>query len=207
MTAASRTSATHNPPRPEQGGLKFAVGYTSVGSVLVASGAKGVAAIIIQQGTDTRPLVGAFRRHFPLISLQQRPMTRELRQVVEFIERPDGNLSFPLDIRGTAFQRRVWAAVLTVPFGQTTTFAAIAAKIGSPKAVRAVGNACSHNPLEFAIPCHRVLRSDGSFSGGSAWGDRRQSTLVMREAAARENRSSRKRKRRPPNRAPMPSAP
>jgi AraC family transcriptional regulator of adaptative response/methylated-DNA-[protein]-cysteine methyltransferase len=74
--------------------------------------------------------------------------------------------------------------MLAIPFGQTTTFAEIAARIGAPKAVRAVGNACASNPLEFAIPCHRVLRSDGSWSGGGPWGDRRQRTIVSREAAA-----------------------
>jgi AraC family transcriptional regulator, regulatory protein of adaptative response / methylated-DNA-[protein]-cysteine methyltransferase len=94
----------------------------------------------------------------------------------------------PLDIRGTDFQRRVWAAVERVPFATTTTFAEIARQAGSPNAVRAVGNACSRNPLEFAIPCHRVLRSDGSFSGGSPWGDHRQSTIVGREAARAASR-------------------
>ena len=107
-----------------------------------------------------------------------------VERVVAFVEDPREDLTLPLDIRGTDFQRRVWEAVSKIPFGRTTTFADIAREIGAPKAVRAVGNACSQNPLEFAIPCHRVLRSDGSYSGGSAWGDWRQETIVQREAAS-----------------------
>ena len=105
--------------------------------------------------------------------------------MINFVEDPHGSLTLPLDIRGTDFQRRVWEAVGRIPFGRTTTFLEIARAIGVPRAVRAVGNACSQNPLEFAIPCHRVLRTDGSYSGGSAWGDRRQETIVQREAAPR----------------------
>lgn len=105
-----------------------------------------------------------------------------IETVVGFVEKPRGNITLPLDIRGTAFQRRVWAAVMKVPFAETTAFAAVAREIGAPRAVRAVGNACSQNPREFTIPCHRVLKSDGSYSGGSTWGDIRQSTIVRREA-------------------------
>jgi AraC family transcriptional regulator of adaptative response/methylated-DNA-[protein]-cysteine methyltransferase len=109
---------------------------------------------------------------------------------VSFVESPRANIALALDIRGTEFQRLVWAAVMKVPFGETSTFAQIAREIGSPHAVRAVGNACSQNPLEFAIPCHRILRSDGSYAGGSAWGDRRQSTIVQREAHRSETQPS-----------------
>ena len=109
-----------------------------------------------------------------------------------FVEDPRENLTLPLDIRGTDFQRRVWEAVSEIPFGRTTTFAEIGRVIGAPKAVRAVGNACSRNPLEFAIPCHRVLRGDGSYSGGSEWGDRRQETIVQRETASASKSQSKR---------------
>jgi AraC family transcriptional regulator, regulatory protein of adaptative response / methylated-DNA-[protein]-cysteine methyltransferase len=104
--------------------------------------------------------------------------------VIRFVEAPTANIDLPLDIRGTDFQRRVYREMLAIPFGQTRTFADIAAQVGAPKAVRAVGAACSKNPLEFAIPCHRVLRSDGAWAGGGAWGDRRQRAIVTGEAAA-----------------------
>jgi AraC family transcriptional regulator of adaptative response/methylated-DNA-[protein]-cysteine methyltransferase len=168
----------------------FATGTTSVGSVLVAAGHHGVVAILVQEPDDARSLVATLRRRFPRAVLRSDQTVPALRAIISFIEAPRTTFALPLDIRGTPFQRRVWNEVLKIPFGKTTTFAAIARRIGSPTAIRAVGNACSRNPLEFAIPCHRVLRSDGSVSGGSAWGNQRQSTLLMREANARSHRTS-----------------
>jgi AraC family transcriptional regulator of adaptative response/methylated-DNA-[protein]-cysteine methyltransferase len=163
--------------------IKYDFGRTTVGSILVAAGDIGIAAIAIREHDDRDALVSDLRARFPQATLRHDPEAIRLsvEAVVRFVEDPRADLALPLDIRGTDFQRRVWAAVERIPFATTTTFAARQA--GSPNAVRAVGNACSQNPLEFAIPCHRVLRSDGSFSGGSPWGDRRQSTIVAREAA------------------------
>jgi AraC family transcriptional regulator of adaptative response/methylated-DNA-[protein]-cysteine methyltransferase len=153
--------------------------------LLVALSSNGVAAIMIQERPDDEALVAALRARFPRAELRRYDAAtrKAIEAVVDFVERPHANLDLPLDIRGTNFQRRVWDAVLSVPFGETTTFANVAREAGYPRAVRAVGNACTNNPLEFAIPCHRVLRSDGSWSGGSPWGDRRQAAIVGREAA------------------------
>jgi AraC family transcriptional regulator of adaptative response/methylated-DNA-[protein]-cysteine methyltransferase len=165
--------------------FRYDFGWTTVGSILVATGDNGVVAIAIREHEDRDALVSGLRARFPHVELQHDPaaLRGSVDAIVGFVEDPYPDLALPLDVRGTDFQRQVWAAVGKVPFATTTTFAEIARQAGSPNAVRAVGNACSQNPLEFAIPCHRVLRSDGSFSGGSAWGDRRQSTIVGREAA------------------------
>jgi AraC family transcriptional regulator, regulatory protein of adaptative response / methylated-DNA-[protein]-cysteine methyltransferase len=175
--------------------IRYGVGQTSIAAFLLALSDKGVVAILIQEHPGNEKLAAALRARFPRAELHRdHAGTREMvESAVNFVEHPRKNLALPLDIRGTDFQRRVWGAVSKIPFGRTTTFLEIARAIGAPKAVRAVGNACSQNPLEFAIPCHRVLRSDGSYSGGSEWGDRRQKTLVEREVATRAN-SNRRRK-------------
>jgi AraC family transcriptional regulator, regulatory protein of adaptative response / methylated-DNA-[protein]-cysteine methyltransferase len=172
--------------------IKYDFGQTTVGFILVATGDNGIVAIAIREHDDPDALVSDLRARFPHATLQHAPeaIRPSLEAVVRFVEDPHADLALPLDIRGTAFQRRVWAAVQRIPFATTTTFAEIARQAGSPNAVRAVGNACSQNPLEFAIPCHRVLRSDGSFSGGSPWGDYRQSTIVGREAARAASRGT-----------------
>jgi AraC family transcriptional regulator of adaptative response/methylated-DNA-[protein]-cysteine methyltransferase len=179
------------------------LGQTSIAAILVAASDKGVVAIAIQEDPDDEKIVKALRARFPRAELRHDGAgTREMVEaVVSFVEDPRENLTVPLDIRGTDFQRRVWEAVSKIPFGRTTTFLEIARAIGAPRAVRAVGNACSQNPLEFAIPCHRVLRSDGSYSGGSEWGDWRQQTIVQREAASASNLPS---KRPPLNRRRKP---
>jgi AraC family transcriptional regulator of adaptative response/methylated-DNA-[protein]-cysteine methyltransferase len=103
--------------------------------------------------------------------------------VVGFVEAPGLGLSLPLDVRGTAFQQRVWKALRDIPAGQTASYAEIAGRIGAPKSVRGVAQACGANALAVAIPCHRVVRSDGSLSG-YRWGVERKRTLLAREASA-----------------------
>jgi AraC family transcriptional regulator of adaptative response/methylated-DNA-[protein]-cysteine methyltransferase len=181
---AGRGPRNTKPGSPTRELIRYGFGRTSVAAVLVALSDDGVVAIVIRERPDDDALVAALRARFPRADLQHDSAgTREaVAAVVGFVESPRRDLAMPLDIRGTEFQRRVWAAVMKVPFAETTTFAEVAREVGAPRAVRAVGNACSQNPLEFAIPCHRVLRSDGSYSGGSPWGDRRQSTIVRREA-------------------------
>jgi AraC family transcriptional regulator of adaptative response/methylated-DNA-[protein]-cysteine methyltransferase len=151
----------------------------------------GVVAIIISEHPDADAQITELKRRFPDAHLvrDDQGIEAEMAAVTGFVEAPTGNLELPLDIRGTDFEQRVYREVLAIPFGQTRTFDDIAAGIGSPKAVRAVGNACSRNPIEFAIPCHRVLRRDGSWAGGGAWGDQRQRTIVTREAAAAPRRA------------------
>jgi AraC family transcriptional regulator, regulatory protein of adaptative response / methylated-DNA-[protein]-cysteine methyltransferase len=164
--------------------IRYAVGRSSVGLVLVASGAGGVVSILV--GLDPDQLVGELQARFPEAHLTRgdRDDENRARRVVDFVEDPAHGLDLPLDIRGTEFQRRVWQAVREIPAGRTTTYTEIARAIGSPRAMRAVGNACSTNNLAIAVPCHRVLHHDGSPSGGSYWGHDRQRILLDREAAA-----------------------
>jgi AraC family transcriptional regulator of adaptative response/methylated-DNA-[protein]-cysteine methyltransferase len=103
--------------------------------------------------------------------------------VVGFIEAPAIGLGLPLDVRGTAFQQRVWRALREIPAGSTASYSEIARRIGSPKATRAVAQACANNMLAVAIPCHRVVRNDGGLSG-YRWGVQRKRTLLEREAQA-----------------------
>ena len=106
---------------------------------------------------------------------------RVVARVVGFVESPGPGLGLPLDVRGTAFQRRVWQALRAIPAGETASYREIAERIGAPKAVRAVGQACGANHLAVAIPCHRVVRTDGDLSG-YRWGIERKRTLLAREA-------------------------
>jgi len=161
--------------------IKFAVGQTSLGAILVASSKKGVAAILIGDDPDklVRNLQDRFRRAH-LVGAD-RDYEALVARVVGFVEAPRVGLDLPLDIRGTAFQRRVWQALQEIPVGATVSYAEIAQRIGAPTAVRAVAGACAANNLAVAIPCHRVVRSDGSLSG-YAWGVERKRDLLDREA-------------------------
>lgn len=161
--------------------LSFAVGQCSLGAILVAATGHGLCAILI--GDDSDQLVHDLRACFPGANLiaGDGESERLVAQVVEFVDRPARGLDLPLDIRGTAFQQRVWQVLKDIPAGKTSTYAQIARRIGAPKAVRAVGAACAANPLAVAIPCHRVLRSDGGLSG-YRWGIERKQRLLARES-------------------------
>jgi AraC family transcriptional regulator of adaptative response/methylated-DNA-[protein]-cysteine methyltransferase len=163
--------------------IRFAVGECSLGSILVAQSAKGVCAILL--GDDPEALVRDLQDRFPRATLVGGDDRFEalVAKVVGFVEAPAIGLDLPLDVRGTAFQQRVWQALRDVPAGSTVSYADIAAKIGSRKAVRAVSQACAANPLAVAIPCHRVVRNDGGLSG-YRWGIERKRTLLEREGAA-----------------------
>jgi AraC family transcriptional regulator of adaptative response/methylated-DNA-[protein]-cysteine methyltransferase len=165
--------------------IKFAVGQTSLGAILVASSKKGVAAILL--GDDPDKLVRALQDRFPRAHLVGGDQEYEalVARVVGFVEAPWTALDLPLDVRGTAFQHRVWRALQQIPVGATVSYAEIARRIGAPKSVRAVAGACAANNLAVAIPCHRVIRNDGSLSG-YAWGVERKQLLLDREAAQNE---------------------
>jgi AraC family transcriptional regulator of adaptative response/methylated-DNA-[protein]-cysteine methyltransferase len=165
--------------------IRFAVGETSLGAILVASSKKGVASILL--GTDPDTLVRNLQDRFPKARLIGADGDYEalVARVVGFVEAPNLGLDLPLDVRGTAFQQRVWQALQEIPVGQTVSYAEVARRIGSPKAVRAVAGACAANNLAVAIPCHRVVRNDGSLSG-YAWGVERKRVLLDREAALGE---------------------
>ena len=161
--------------------IRFAVGECSLGAVLVASSGKGVAAILL--GGDPDRLVRELQDRFPKAKLigADRDYETLVARVVGFIEAPEQGLDLPLDIRGTAFQQRVWRALQDIPVGRTVSYAELARRIGSPKAVRAVAGACAANSIAVAIPCHRVVRNDGSLSG-YAWGVDRKRALIAKEA-------------------------
>ena len=163
--------------------IRFAVGECSLGSILAASSEKGVCAILI--GDDPGALVRDLEDRFPRARLigGDADFERLVARVVGLIEAPGVGLDLPLDIRGTAFQQRVWAALRAIPPGKTATYAEIATAIGAPKAARAVAGACAANALAVAIPCHRVVRNDGSLSG-YRWGIERKRALIEREAKA-----------------------
>jgi AraC family transcriptional regulator, regulatory protein of adaptative response / methylated-DNA-[protein]-cysteine methyltransferase len=161
--------------------IRFAVGESSLGAILVASSKKGVVSIFI--GDDPDELIRRLQDKFPKAQLIGGDSKYEslVARVVGFVEAPSLGLDLPLDVRGTAFQQRVWQTLRDIPTGQTVSYSEIARKIGTPKAVRAVAGACAANNIALAIPCHRVVRNDGSISG-YAWGIERKRALIEREA-------------------------
>ena len=173
------------PTRYRDGGLgteiRFAIGQCSLGAILVARSERGVCAILMGDDPDT--LARDLQDRFPNASLVggDAAFERWVAQVVGFVEAPGLGLDLPLDVRGTAFQQRVWQALRDIPAGQTASYADIAERIGKPRAVRAVAQACGANALAVAIPCHRVVRRDGALSG-YRWGVERKRALLAREA-------------------------
>jgi AraC family transcriptional regulator of adaptative response/methylated-DNA-[protein]-cysteine methyltransferase len=163
--------------------IRFAIGQCALGAILVAQSALGVCAIAL--GDDPDALARELQDRFPQARLigGDPAFEQMVARVVGFVEAPGVGLDLPLDVRGTAFQQRVWQALRDIPPGSTASYAEIAERIGSPKSVRAVAQACSANALAVAIPCHRVVRSDGGLSG-YRWGVERKSALLKREASA-----------------------
>lgn len=161
--------------------MKFAIGKCSLGSILVSASERGVTAIMI--GDDPAALRRDLENSFPRARLigGDKAFEKLVAKVVAFVEAPSKGLELPLDVQGTAFQHRVWKALSAIPLGRTATYAEIAKRIGSPRAVRAVAGACAANKVAVAIPCHRVVRSDGSLSG-YRWGEARKRALLEREA-------------------------
>jgi len=163
--------------------IRFAVGECSLGSILVAKSEKGVCAILL--GDDPEALLRDLQDRFDKARLIGGDASFEdlVAKVVGLIEAPGIGLDLPLDVRGTAFRQRVWAALRDIPAGETVTYSDIAKKIGDPKSARAVAGACAANALAVAIPCHRVVRNDGSLSG-YRWGIERKRALLGRETKA-----------------------
>ncbi|MDP9708835.1 UNVERIFIED_ORG: AraC family transcriptional regulator of adaptative response/methylated-DNA-[protein]-cysteine methyltransferase [Pseudomonas fluorescens] len=164
--------------------IRFAVGQCSLGAILVAQSERGICAILL--GDDPHQLVCDLQDQFRRGNLigADAEFEQLIAHVVGFIEAPAIGLDLPLDVRGTAFQERVWQALREIPVGSTASYADIALRIGSPKAVRAVAQACGANSLAVAIPCHRVVRSDGNLSG-YRWGVERKRELLEREGKPR----------------------
>ena len=162
--------------------IRFAIGACSLGSILVAATAKGICAILL--GDDPEALVRDLQDRFPKAQLVGGDPDFEqwVAKVVGFVEAPALGLDLPLDVRGTAFQQRVWQALRAIPAGSTASYTDIAQRLGMPKAVRAVAQACASNTIAVAIPCHRVVRTDGALSGYQ-WGIERKRALLDREVA------------------------
>jgi AraC family transcriptional regulator of adaptative response/methylated-DNA-[protein]-cysteine methyltransferase len=163
--------------------IRFAVGQCSLGAILVAATHKGICAITL--GDDPDALVRDLEDRFPKAQLigGDKEFEQLVARVVGLVETPGQDFDLPLDMRGTAFQQRVWQALRKIPAGTTATYTEIAKRIGRPKAVRAVAAACAGNPLAIAIPCHRVVRLDGDLAG-YRWGVERKRALLAKEKAA-----------------------
>lgn len=177
------------PTRFKSGGIdteiRFAIGECSLGSILVAASTRGICTIAL--GDAPEKLLNELQDQFPRATLVGGDSVFEewVAKVVGFVETPSLGLDLPLDIRGTAFQQRVWQALREIPVGTRVSYTDIANRIDMPKAVRAVAGACASNKLAVAIPCHRVVRSDGDLSG-YRWGIERKQALLERESAPGE---------------------
>ena len=184
---ASDATLGMTPTRFKTGGrdveIRFAVGQCSLGAILVARSAKGICAISL--GDDPEALVRALQDRFAEAHLigADAAFERVVAKVIGLVEAPRIGLDLPLDLRGTAFQLRVWHALQKIPPGRTISYTELARRIGEARAVRAVAGACAANALAVAIPCHRVVRSDGSLSG-YRWGIARKRALLDREREA-----------------------
>ena len=161
--------------------IRFATGPCALGALLVAQSPHGLCAILL--GDDPEGLRRDLGRRFPHSARvsADAELAQWMAQVTQCIEAPAQGLELPLDLRGTAFQQRVWQALRAIPPGTTVSYAELAERIDAPRAVRAVAQACAANRIAVAIPCHRVLRRDGSLSG-YRWGVERKRALLLREA-------------------------
>jgi AraC family transcriptional regulator of adaptative response/methylated-DNA-[protein]-cysteine methyltransferase len=163
--------------------IRFAIGACSLGAILVAATGKGICAILM--GDDPDLLVRDLQDRFPHAELRgaEADFEATVAKVVGLVESPGIGLDLPLDVRGTAFQQRVWQALRAIPSGSTVSYAELAQRVGLPAGARAIAGACAANPVAVAIPCHRVVRQDGSISG-YRWGVERKAALLKREGGA-----------------------
>lgn len=173
--------------------IRFAIGECSLGSILVASSAKGVCAIML--GDDPDALARELQEEFPRAHLigGDAEFERLVARVVGLVEAPGLGIDLPLDVRGTAFQQRVWQALREIPPGSTMSYAELAKRIGAPRSARAVASACAANTLAVAIPCHRVVRTDGGLSG-YRWGVERKREMLRRETEGKRTRRASERR-------------
>lgn len=163
--------------------IRFCIAQCALGALLVGASDLGVCAI--SMGDDPQALIQTFQDRFPGASLvgDDPEFAALVAQVVALVENPAATVDLPLDMHGTAFQQRVWQALQEIPAGHTASYAQIASRIGQPKAMRAVALACGANPVAIAVPCHRIIRTDGSVSG-YRWGVARKQALLAREREA-----------------------
>ena len=161
--------------------MGFALGECALGCILVAQSERGVCAILL--GDEPGALTRDLRNRFPHATLagDDPACTRLVARVAGFVDTPQSGPDLALDVRGTAFQQRVWQALREIPVGSTASYSEIARRIGKPGAARAVAGACASNTLAVAIPCHRVVRNDGGIAG-YRWGVERKRALLERES-------------------------
>jgi len=181
-----------------KGGKGQQIGYgvapCALGLVLVAATPRGICRV--QLGANEQAMVQHLKSEFAEAEIDRDDEALEpyLEEILRRLEGEAPHETLPLDIRATAFQRRVWEELRRIPLGETRSYAQVAAAIGSPAAVRAVGNACANNPVAIAIPCHRVLRNDGNL-GGYVWGIKRKQALIAAEKARSDQSEGRARKK------------
>jgi AraC family transcriptional regulator of adaptative response/methylated-DNA-[protein]-cysteine methyltransferase len=181
ISARRRRHLPDEPDIPNEE-IRYGLGESVLGPILVASSDKGIVSILVAQAPDH--LVRTLQKRIPRghLVLDAAGMRRLVSKVVNYIDEPMGILDLPLDIRGSPFQQRVWQAIREIPAGSVSSYSEIAYRIGSPRASRAVGGVCALNGLAFAIPCHRVLHKDGSPTEGNHWSTYTQRALIAREA-------------------------
>ncbi len=162
--------------------IRYALGDTSLGRVLIAETDRGLCTILF--GEDDAALVADLRARFARAECisDDAALARHFAEVIRLVDDPAHGLDLPLDIRGTAFQQKVWSQLRRIPAGKTVSYSELATRIGTPDAARAIAGACAANPLAVAIPCHRVVRADGALSG-YRWGVQRKKKLLQREGA------------------------
>ena len=177
------------PARYRAGGagesIRWSIAETALGTALVATTERGIC--MVELGGEVDALEAKLRGEFPQARLQRVDAGRDeflaprVRAVAERLRGRDGDV--PVDLLGTAFQKNVWDALMRIPSGETRSYAALAAQLGQPRAARAVASACAHNRVAVVVPCHRVVRGDGSL-GGYRWGLPLKQQLLQRERAA-----------------------
>ena len=165
--------------------LEYTIAPSPVGKVLVAATERGISAVYL--GDAQRKLLGELREEYPKAEIVPATGNAQswVREIVQRIEGRPAQKELPLDLQTTAFQRRVWQELQKIPRGTTKTYSQVACAMGSPRAVRAVARACATNPVSVVVPCHRVVRKDGSLAG-YRWGLRRKEQLLATERAAAE---------------------
>jgi AraC family transcriptional regulator of adaptative response/methylated-DNA-[protein]-cysteine methyltransferase len=166
--------------------IKVATAPCALGVVLVATTARGICAMLL--GDNAKVLHEELAGRFPKATLvaDDGAFADTLTEIVKFVDAPKLGLNLPLDMRGTAFQQKVWQALRAIPAGETRSYAQVAADIGAPKSARAVATACASNAIAIAIPCHRVVRGNGDLSG-YRWGIERKRALLIREGAVKQS--------------------
>ncbi|MCW5313973.1 bifunctional DNA-binding transcriptional regulator/O6-methylguanine-DNA methyltransferase Ada [Nostoc sp. KVJ3] len=161
--------------------IVYAIAPCSLGYLLVATTDKGICAVKLGDEADKLEHILIQEFHQAYIIRDDRTHKDWIQAILDLIAGDETHLDLPLDVRGTAFQKQVWQALQKIPYSETRTYTDIARDIAKPKAVRAVGNACGANPIAIIVPCHRVLRSDGSI-GGYRWGLERKQKLLLQES-------------------------